>query len=137
MTGVKAVRNDVSVQYVDVGREFVVQLAHERLGREHRAHVDMRRLRDRMDARRRPCGAVQLEILASGHDANRTVDFALDGSRVLLNLPAAVPRSGVFDGELEARHGVIVGSQPVNRASATTSTIAGMSSAVVSLVPSL
>ena len=64
----------------------------------------MRDLADRVNPCIRPARTVQLEILAAGDVADDAIDFPLDGPGVLLDLPAAVARAGVFDREFEAGH---------------------------------
>ena len=63
---------------------------------------------ERVDARVGAAGAVELEVLPQGDAADGAIDLALHRPRVLLDLPAAVPRSGVFDRQFEAGHRVIV-----------------------------
>ena len=62
----------------------------------------MRDLRERVDAGVGAAGSVQLEVARAGGGADRALDLALHRLRVLLNLPAAVARAGVFDRQLEA-----------------------------------
>ena len=78
--------------------------AAQRLGRQARADVEVRDLAERVDAGVGAARSVQLEVLPAGDGAHGAVDLALHGPRVLLNLPAAVARAGVFDRQLEARH---------------------------------
>src|SRR5580693_9180784 len=81
---------------------------------------------------------VQLEITPSGDGANRLIDLTLNGSCVLLDLPAAVPRAGVLDGQLEARHGVIVRCRSVSLMNLSRHATAAVGShAVVSFVRTL
>ena len=101
---VKSVRHDGRRQDVDVRRQLVVQAPPERLGRQRRADVEVRHLRQRVNAGIGAARAVKLEVLAAGDASRRAIDFALNRSRVLLDLPAAVTRAGVLDGQLEARH---------------------------------
>ena len=101
---VKTVRHDDRRQDVDVARQLVVDAAPERVGRQARAHVEMRHLRQRVNARVGPARSVQLEVLPAGHGPDRAIDLALDRPGVLLNLPAAVSGAGVLDGQLESRH---------------------------------
>jgi hypothetical protein len=134
MARVETMRHDQCRQDIDVRRQILIQLSQENLARQRRADVEMRDLRQRVNARIRSASSVELEVLAAGHRANSPIDFALDRPCILLNLPAAVARAGVLDRELEARHGLIVGSKVVISMSAT-STV--NSPVVVSLVPSL
>ena len=60
----------------------------------------------RVDAGVGAAGAVDLEAIAAGRGADRLHQLALDRPRVGLDLPAAVARARVLDGQLEARHGV-------------------------------
>src|SRR6266508_367769 len=68
----------------------------------------MRHLRERMDTGIGAACAVQLEVLPRRHRPRGTIDFTLNRLGVLLNLPAAVPRAGVLDRQLEARHWAIL-----------------------------
>jgi len=92
-----AVRHLLDRADADVGRKRVVQPREQRGRRQIGIQIEMRDLADRMDARVRAARAVQLEFLPPRHLANRAVDLARDRPRVLLNLPAAVSRSVVFD----------------------------------------
>ncbi len=89
---------------IDVGRQLVVQPAPQRFGGQVRADVEVRDLRERVHARIGAARPVQLEVLTPGHRPDGSIDLALDRPRVFLNLPAAVPRAGVLDRELEAGH---------------------------------
>ena len=89
---------------MDVGRQLVVEAPAKRFRREARVELEVRHLRERVHACVGPARAVQLELAASGDLADGAVDFALHRARVLLDLPAAVPRAGVLDHELESRH---------------------------------
>jgi hypothetical protein len=57
----------------------------------------MRDLSERVHARIGPSRAVQLELLSPRDVSNGALDLTRNGFCVLLNLPAAVPRAGVFD----------------------------------------
>src|SRR4051812_12144222 len=61
----------------------------------------MRHLCECMNAGIGAAGSVQLEITAAGRVVDGAVDLALDGARVLLDLPAAVAGSGIFNRQLE------------------------------------
>ena len=100
----KPVRHDHGREHVDIDGQRVVDAEEQRLGRQRRYDVEVRHLGERVDARVGAARAVQLEILASGDGADRAIELSGDRPRVFLNLPAAVARSGVFDGQLEARH---------------------------------
>ena len=62
----------------------------------------MRHLRERMHAGVGAAGTIQLELARTGSGRDRALDLSLDRARVLLHLPAAVPRAGVFNRQLEA-----------------------------------
>ncbi len=66
-------------------------------------------LRERVHAGVGAARAVQLEVLHACHAANGPGDLALHGARVVLDLPAAIARAGIFNGELEphAQLGII------------------------------
>src|SRR4051794_8531112 len=66
----------------------------------------MRHLRQGVDAGIGSAGAVELKVLPLRQRAHGTIDLALHGPGVLLNLPPAVPGADIFDGELEAGHGL-------------------------------
>ena len=84
--------------------QLVVEAAPQRLGCQARIELEVRDLRERMDARVGPARAVQLELAASRDLADGAIDLALHRAGVLLDLPAAVLRAGVLDDELESRH---------------------------------
>src|SRR5476649_2303304 len=66
--------------------------------------AEMRDLRRRVNTGVGATRSVELEVFSAGDDAHRAIDLTLHGPGVLLNLPAAVARSGVFDRQLQARH---------------------------------
>ena len=70
--------------------------------------IDVRDLTQRMNAGVRPSRAVRLELVGSQRVAQGAVQLALHGPGVLLNLPAAVARPGVFDGEFVSWHTSVV-----------------------------
>ena len=101
MPRVKTVWDDGRRQHVDVGRQFVVEPPDEGRAGNVRADIEMRDLRQGVDACIGTARSVQLEITPSRDRTDRPVDLALDRPRVLLNLPAAVPRAGVLDVSLK------------------------------------
>src|SRR5262249_5465377 len=76
--------------------------------------VEVRDLSRRVDPGVGAPRPVQLEVLAAGDGAYRTIDLTLDGFGVLLNLPAAIAGPSVFDRQLESRHATTL-AQPENR----------------------
>ena len=104
MTRVKAVRNLVDLADMDIGREHVVDSRAKRRGRHVRVQLQMCDLRERMHSGIGSSGAIELELSPSSHLADGLIDLPLHGSSVLLNLPPAVARAGVFDDELVAGH---------------------------------
>src|SRR6188474_1119562 len=62
----------------------------------------MGNLGQRVDAGVGSARAVQLEVLDTGCGKDCAFEFPLDRSRVLLNLPAAVTRAGVFNGQFQS-----------------------------------
>ena len=66
--------------------------------------LQVRHLVKRVDAGIGPARALELEPPPSGRIANRPLDLALNGARVLLLLPAAVSRAGVLERHLVAGH---------------------------------
>ena len=73
-------------------------------GGSARADVEVRDLGERVHAGIGPARAVELEVAPPGDRPDGAIDLALHGPCVLLNLPAAVARAGVLDGEAEAGH---------------------------------
>ena len=106
VAGVEPVRHDLDAADVDVGGQRLVDPRQQRRRRQRRADVEMRDLGQRVDAGVGAAGAVDLEAIAAGRGADRLDQLALDRPRVGLDLPAAVARAGVLDGQLEAGHGV-------------------------------
>ncbi|PYR20887.1 MAG: hypothetical protein DMF98_22965 [Acidobacteria bacterium] len=88
---------------IDVGGQFIVEAAPDRLRRKAGDDVEVRDLAGGMHPRIGPARARQLEVSAAGHFPDRVVDFALDGPGVLLDLPAAVSGPGVLEGQFESR----------------------------------
>ena len=85
-------------------RERGVETIDDRVRRQHGRQVEVRDLPQRVDARVGPSGSVGLEPRDAEAFAHRPVQLALDGARVLLDLPAAVAGAGVFEGEFESGH---------------------------------
>src|SRR5439155_9082187 len=104
VTREEPMRNDVGGQDVDVGWKLVIHAPAQRFRRQRRADVEVRDLGERMNAGIGAARSVQLEIFAPRYGARCSIEFALHGPGVLLDLPAAVPRARVFDGQFEARH---------------------------------
>ena len=77
--------------------QLVVHAPQQRGRRDIRANVQVRHLRKRVHPGVGASGAVQLESRAPGRFAHRAVEFACHRAGVLLNLPPAVARAGVFD----------------------------------------
>ena len=100
----KAVRHHGGGDDVDVGRQFVVDTAAEEFRSERCRDVEVRDLRERVHAGVGSSRSVELEVRAARRRADRAVDLALHRPRVLLDLPAAVAGSRVFDRQLEPRH---------------------------------
>src|SRR5204862_7360021 len=91
---VEPVRGGLRGEHVDLGRQFIVDAAAKRVGRHRGADVEVRDLRERVDAGVGSARSVQLEIAAPRDRAYRAIDLTLHGPRVFLNLPAAVARPG-------------------------------------------
>ena len=108
VTRVKSMGDLSGGEDIDIGGQFVVQPSTERPGGQARADVEVRDLGERMDARIGAARPIQLEVLAAGHRTDGAIDLTLNRPGVLLNLPAAVPRAGVLDRQLEARHWAIL-----------------------------
>ncbi len=87
---------------VDVRRELVVDAAHQRIGRHRRREIEVRHLRERVDAGIGAARAVQLELARPGRGRDGALDLSLHRSSVFLHLPAAVSRAGVLDRQPEA-----------------------------------
>ena len=101
---VEAVRGLVDPPDVDVRRERVVDAVAQRVRRQVGVELEVRDLRERVHARVGPSRAIELELRTPRHVRDRALDFSRDRPRVLLDLPAAVAGSGIFNNELEARH---------------------------------
>ena len=112
--GVELVRRLLDGDDVDVGRQLVVDSAAQRLSVEVRVDVEVRDLRQRVDAGVGASRPVQLELRAAGRRADRPIDLALNRARVLLNLPAAVASARVLDEEPESRHASVRCVQPAH-----------------------
>src|SRR4051812_33259019 len=104
MARVKAVRDTVYGEHVDIGRQRVVDAAPQCFGRQRLSHIQMRNLPQRVDTGIGASRSHELEALVADRFADRTFELALHGPRVLLLLPAAVARSGVLDRELVSWH---------------------------------
>jgi hypothetical protein len=94
----------VDPQDVDVGGQELVDAATQRFGRQRGVNVEVGDLGEGVDAGVGPAGAVEFEFSRAGSLANGAVDLALHRPRVLLDLPAAIAGSRVFDRQLEAHH---------------------------------
>src|SRR5258705_4656403 len=102
---VKRVAHLVGAKDVDVRGQRIVDPPAQGLRRHRHVDVEVRGLRGGMHAGIRASRSVELEIAYAGRFAHGALDFALHGARVLLNLPAAVPRAGIFDRQLQS-HGL-------------------------------
>src|ERR1051326_9327011 len=95
----------LNVQNCNIRREQVVQAASNRFRRvlNGRGHFDVHYLSKSMNAGIGSPGPlhfkITLEYLLSGFP-----DFAHYGPRILLLLPAAIPRSVIFQDDFESRH---------------------------------
>ena len=107
MPGVEAVGHHLNVEDVDVRRQLVVQRAPQRGGRERGATSRCATWAQRVHAGVGPPRPIQLEVAAVRSPSGRRDRFALDGPGVLLDLPTAVSRPGVFDGQSEPGHDAI------------------------------
>ncbi len=104
MPRVEAVRHFRDCPDVDVGGKLVVDLAAQRFRRERRVQLEVRNLRQGVDAGVGAAGPIQLEVLAATDLAHRAVDLTLNRASVLLDLPPAVSSARVLDQEPETRH---------------------------------
>ncbi len=100
----EAMRRFLDRQDVDIGGQLVVDPASQGLRRQARVELEVRDLRERVDARVGAARAVELEFASARDLADGAIDLALHRAGVLLDLPAAVSRAGVLDDELESRH---------------------------------
>ena len=101
---VEPVAHRVDAQDVDVGGQGIVHPSQQRCRRHVRPDIEVRDLCERVDARVGAPGAVQLELASARGIADSPIELALHRARVLLDLPAAVARARVLEGELESRH---------------------------------
>ena len=85
-------------------RERGVETNDDRVRSQHGRQVEVRDLPQRVHARVCPAGSVGLESRDAEAFADRPLQLAFNGSRVLLALPAAVAGAGVFEGEFETGH---------------------------------
>ena len=69
----------------------------QRVRRQVGVEIEVRDLRERVHAGVGPSRAVELELPPPRHVRDRPIDLSRDGPRVLLDLPPAVARAGVFD----------------------------------------
>src|SRR5690606_2770844 len=97
----------------------VVQPPDERRRRQGRPDVEMCDLPERVHAGVRAPRPVELEPALAGNLPDRAIELSLHGAGVLLDLPPAVPGSGVFEEEAEAGHAAETG--PRNRLDNTAS----------------
>ncbi len=105
VAGVELARDLLHPQQVDVGRQAVVEGEEQLVGPQARLEVEVRHLGQGVHAGVGAAGPVKLEVLALGQVAHRRHDLARHRAGVLLDLPAAVARAVVLEGQLEARHG--------------------------------
>src|SRR5688572_4309113 len=98
---VKAMPYLIDSEDVDIGRQRVVDAPSQRLGREREIDIQMRHLAERVNARIRTTGTVQLELLHARDLEKRALDLPLYRSRIALDLPAAIARPGVLEGQLQ------------------------------------
>src|SRR5688500_15205019 len=101
---VKAMRDAVDGEDVDVRWQIVVDGAPQCFRRQRPAYVEVRDLPQRVDAGISAPRSHELKRLVARRLADRALELALHRARVLLLLPAAVLRSRVFDCELVSRH---------------------------------
>jgi hypothetical protein len=115
---VEPARDLLDRQDVDVGGQLVVQGPAQRPRIDPRFEIEMGHLLQGVDSRVGAPRAVDLEIGATRHPADHLVEHALDRTRVLLDLPAAVPGSDVLEIDAEAGHAraTLAGSPVVRQA---------------------
>ena len=99
--------------------------------------LEVRDLRERVDAGVGPARAVELELPAPCDLADGAVNLALDGAGVLLDLPAAVARPGVLDDQLEPRHQRSAFSAPAIRAAQRLGTNLMLSAPILFAMPGI
>src|SRR5262245_5623258 len=98
----EAMWDAVGTQDDDVGGQSVVDSSSECVGWQRGPDLEVGDLRQRVDPGIGPARSVELEVVGPGRLPDGALDFALHGPRILLNLPAAVARPGIFDGELQS-----------------------------------
>jgi hypothetical protein len=101
MPRVEAVPHRLDAQDVDVGRQEVVDAASKRFRRSRPTDVEVGDLRQRMDPGVGAAGPLELEAALAGRVAGGALELPQDGAGILLDLPAAVARAGVLDGQFE------------------------------------
>ena len=87
---------------IDIGGQLIIHFHPDDFRTKHRLDVKMRDLLERMNARVRSSCTVQFEVVGLEHFPHCPDQLALHSPRILLHLPAAVPRTFVFDVKLEA-----------------------------------
>ena len=87
---------------VDVCWKLVVDAAHQRIRRLGVVEIEVRHLRERMDAGIGAPQAVKLELVSARRSSDGALDLSVHGSSIFLHLPAAVPRAGILNRQFEA-----------------------------------
>ena len=104
VTRMEALGRPGQVDEVDVSWQFVVDHAQQRRFVNPGIQLQVSDLANGVHARVGPPRAIQLECLRAGRGTDGPFDLAGHGPGVLLDLPPAVARAGVFDGEFESGH---------------------------------
>src|SRR5688500_8334106 len=86
----------------DVRWQLVVDSTPQCVGWQVGMDIQMGDLCQRVDAGVGSTRSVQFEVVDAGRCQNRAFELPLNRARVLLNLPAAVPRPGVFKGQFQS-----------------------------------
>ena len=91
-------------QNVDVRREDIVDFHTDNLWRKHCLRFEMGHLAQCMNTGISPARSMKFEVVRLLDIAQRANDLSLNSPRILLELPAAVPRSFIFKIKFEASH---------------------------------
>ena len=106
VAGVEPAADRLHREHVHVARQLVVELHAQDLRRHRRQELDVRDLPQRVHPGIGPPRAVELERRGVDHRRDRAVELPLHGAGVLLHLPPAVARAGVFERQLVTRHSI-------------------------------
>jgi hypothetical protein len=91
-------------EHVDVGRQGLVETVAQGVGRHHCRKVEVGHLAECVNAGIRASGSVGVGPAHAQGIAHRSMELALNRPGVVLDLPAAVARAGVLQGQFVSGH---------------------------------